>query len=92
MNSVAKNREGILALNLACLDAWYKLSREERENIEYDEFHANFLAERNVVVKTTAHWILQDNKGNGTCSHCNRQDSIDPLATHCRYCGALITL
>lgn len=33
-------------------------------------------------------WVLKDGKGNGVCSHCNRQDKIDPLATHCRYCGA----
>lgn len=32
-------------------------------------------------------WILKDQNGNGVCSHCNRQDAIDPLATHCRYCG-----
>lgn len=24
----------------------------------------------------------------GCCSNCNRLDSIDNLATHCRYCGA----
>lgn len=33
-------------------------------------------------------WILRDDKGNGVCNHCNRQDKIDPMATHCRYCGA----
>lgn len=33
-------------------------------------------------------WMMKDNRGNGVCSHCNRQDRIDPLATHCRYCGA----
>lgn len=37
-----------------------------------------------------AKWILQDGKGNGVCSACNRQDRIDPLATHCRYCGAIM--
>lgn len=35
-----------------------------------------------------AHWTLKDQTGHGVCSHCNRQDTIDPLATHCRYCGA----
>ena len=35
-------------------------------------------------------WILVDNNGTGVCSECNRQDHIDPLATHCRYCGALM--
>ena len=33
-------------------------------------------------------WVLRDDKGNGVCNHCNRQDKIDPMATHCRYCGA----
>lgn len=32
-------------------------------------------------------WIGVRN-GKGICSRCNRLDSIDPLATHCRYCGA----
>ena len=26
--------------------------------------------------------------GKGCCSNCHRLDGIDPLATHCRYCGA----
>ena len=26
--------------------------------------------------------------GKGCCSNCHRLDSIDSLATHCRYCGA----
>lgn len=33
-------------------------------------------------------WILKDGRGHGVCSQCHRQDHIDPLATHCRYCGA----
>ena len=37
-----------------------------------------------------AHWHLKDNKGNAICSNCNRQDKVDPLATHCRYCGAMM--
>ena len=28
--------------------------------------------------------------GKGCCSNCHRLDSIDPLATHCRYCGAVM--
>lgn len=39
-----------------------------------------------------ARWTLKDEKGNGVCSHCNRQDAIDPMATHCRYCGAKMDL
>lgn len=38
-------------------------------------------------LRPTGRWILKDQNGNGVCSHCNRQDAIDPLATHCRYCG-----
>lgn len=34
-------------------------------------------------------WILVDTeKWIGVCSNCNRQDRIDHLATHCRFCGA----
>ena len=40
-------------------------------------------------VSTYAHWILKEN-GMGVCSNCNHLDNIDPLATHCRYCGAKI--
>ena len=41
--------------------------------------------------EVTMSWILRDDaKGTGVCSVCHRQDHIDPLATHCRYCGARI--
>lgn len=34
-------------------------------------------------------WIMKsDDNSFGVCSCCNRSDHIDPLATHCRYCGA----
>lgn len=34
-------------------------------------------------------WIIKsDDNSFGVCSWCNRSDHIDPLATHCRYCGA----
>lgn len=36
-------------------------------------------------------WVLVSN-GHGVCSNCNRADGIDPLATHCRYCGAKMDL
>ena len=36
-----------------------------------------------------ARWILFDIENwKGVCSNCHRQDSVDPLATHCRFCGA----
>ena len=34
-----------------------------------------------------ARWENVQN-GKGCCSNCHRLDSIDSLATHCRYCGA----
>jgi hypothetical protein len=34
-----------------------------------------------------ARWEAVQN-GSGCCSNCHRLDSIDNLATHCRYCGA----
>lgn len=34
-----------------------------------------------------AFWVGKHD-GVGICSNCNRLDHIDPLATHCRYCGA----
>lgn len=34
-----------------------------------------------------ARWENVQN-GKGCCSNCHRLDSIDNLATHCRYCGA----
>ena len=34
-----------------------------------------------------AFWV-GEHDGVGICSNCNRLDHIDPLATHCRYCGA----
>lgn len=38
-------------------------------------------------------WILVNTeKGIGVCSNCNRQDRIDHLATHCRFCGARMDL
>ena len=43
-------REKLLALNLACVDAWYAMTQEERNNIEYDEFHADYLAEHGAAV------------------------------------------
>lgn len=31
-------------------------------------------------------------KNTGICGNCNRLDHVDPLATHCRYCGIKIKL
>ena len=88
MKTARLQYEQLLKLNLECYDSYMALPYEEREKTEYDEYHAKFLVSRGVVVQETARWFLEDGKGNGTCSNCNRQDKIDPLATHCRYCGA----
>lgn len=38
-----------------------------------------------------AFWIgYNAEKKTAICSRCNRLDHVDPLATHCRYCGASI--
>ncbi len=49
---------------------------------------SNLFLKKKTNTQPQAKWILKDDKGNGVCSNCHRQDAIDPLATHCRYCGA----
>ena len=41
----------------------------------------------NVRPVVRAFWVGKMD-GVGICSNCKRLDHIDPLATHCRYCGA----
>lgn len=41
----------------------------------------------NVAPVRRGRWVNIQN-GNGCCSECHRLDAIDPIATHCRYCGA----
>ena len=45
------------------------------------------LEERETVEVIHAKWTNVQG-GKGCCSNCNRLDSVDNLATHCRYCGA----
>lgn len=48
----------------------------------------NFLKAKAVEV---VHGLWENvQNGKGCCSNCHRLDSIDNLATHCRYCGAMI--
>ena len=47
------------------------------------------IAELEAQLPKEAHWVAVQN-GVGVCSNCNRQDRIDNLATHCRYCGSRI--
>lgn len=50
---------------------------------------ADRLIANGVVIQKEAEWVVVDRRsGHGICSNCNRLDGIDPLATHCRYCGA----
>ena len=54
----------------------------EMAETEFDDFPA-----ADVVEVRHAHWKMVQN-GKGICGACDRLDSIDQLATHCRYCGA----
>lgn len=50
---------------------------------------ANILIMHGVTIQKQGEWILVDKKkGTGVCSNCHRLEHIDPIATHCRYCGA----
>lgn len=50
---------------------------------------ADHLIANGVVIQKQGEWVEVDRRsGHGVCSNCNRLDGIDPLATHCRYCGA----
>lgn len=33
-------------------------------------------------------WVLRQSNDYAVCSHCCHGDHVDPVATHCRYCGA----
>ena len=64
------------------------LDKRER----YDEFvkwyNANSVSITEYEPVKAALLSFDPVKGTAICSNCNRQDHIDPLATHCRYCGA----
>lgn len=60
------------------LDKWNNAKKaEEKDRVKHSG------------VKKVVHakWVLVGD-GVGCCSNCHRLDSIDNLATHCRYCGA----
>ena len=61
---------------------------EHNNNVLHETIHQQFINFSEMMKEKTAKWIAKDDKGNGVCSMCNRQDKIDPLATHCRYCGS----
>jgi hypothetical protein len=84
------------AYHNACYDR--TLESIAADELEADEkFIAEFIkniellrkqvARLRAQIPKEAHWVAIHN-GMGVCSNCNRQDRIDNLATHCRYCGA----
>ena len=70
----------------AFLEHWNKEYRHRFPCDMYKVAIANFPTVDAVEV-VHANWENVQN-GKGCCSNCHRLDGIDPLATHCRYCGA----
>lgn len=64
------------------------LSDGKDRTVTYISF-PNGTTPEDVAPVAHAHWVAVEN-GVGVCSNCNRQDHIDPIATHCRYCGAVL--
>lgn len=60
------------------------------EQPELCTYEINSIHAADVAPVRHGRWILVDKNGTGVCSECHRQDYIDPLATYCRYCGALM--
>ena len=69
---------------------WTNSDKELQAVNDFELFRSLIKAEPAADVEEVKHgeWMCKDEKGSGICSNCNRQDHIDPLATHCRYCGA----
>ena len=68
------------------------------EHIDDMVFHLDYILDEitgadevDAVEVVHAVWVNVQN-GKGCCSNCHRLDSIDNLATHCRYCGAKIDI
>lgn len=61
-----------------------------RKMVEATRDYIASLSAADVAPVRHGRWILLGKNGSGVCSECNRQDYIDPLATHCKYCGALM--
>lgn len=78
-------------------EAMRKANQDEWEGVcgDYDG-HQIFIDNENMIDSipaadvrpvVRAFWVGKM-EGVGICSNCKRLDHIDPLATHCRYCGA----
>lgn len=91
-------------MNVRPVDANYLLAESRCETVPTFEhpYDGNAVVDVEVIERAptldwapVAHgkWIMVSPDGtSGVCSACNRSDHIDPLATHCRYCGALMDL
>lgn len=66
------------------------VDRKERYNAFVDWHNANLVTITEYEPPKAYLLSYDKEKGTAICSNCNRQDHIDPLATHCRYCGAEI--
>lgn len=68
---------------------WSNGEAEIQERNDWRRFKACVEAQDTVDAVEVVHgrWENVQN-GKGCCSNCHRLDSIDSLATHCRYCGA----
>lgn len=64
------------------------LEKMKRTNRYFDvKFDIEEMPTIDAVPVVHGRWVNVQN-GKGCCSECNRLDAIDPIATHCRYCGA----
>lgn len=74
---------------------WFSCYGHEDKQIRFEDlsFDIQHMIPEDVAPVVHGQWILVDtDKWIGVCSNCNRQDSIDHLAKHCRFCGARMDL
>ena len=64
------------------------LSVRDIQKADFAGNFANYLLARGVTVQVEARWEELQDDGQGRCSNCHVMDDINPLATHCRFCGA----
>ena len=67
------------------LSEYYHHRTEIQHNALREALNRTPAADVQPVVR--AFWV-GEMEGVGICSNCKSFDYIDPLATHCRYCGA----
>lgn len=69
------------------IDPRFLRGRAIREAIALIKKEINTMPAADVAPVKRGKWIMK-NFHKGVCNQCHRLDDIDPLATHCRYCGA----